>query len=81
MDVVVLGNFDVTSGSLDPNFSKAGKWYEYFSGDSLEVSNTSDVIIMEAGEYRIYSTERLTTPEIITGIGKGKYKIVSAKSD
>ncbi len=68
MDVVVLGNFDVNAGSLDPDFSKTGKWYEYFSGDSLEITNVNELILMEAGEYRIYTTKRLTPPDITTDI-------------
>ena len=70
MDVVVLGNFDVVSGSLDPNFSKTGKWYEYFSGDSLEVTDPNEAIDLLPGAYRIYTTKRLTPPDIILDVNK-----------
>ncbi|MEA1897624.1 MAG: alpha-amylase family glycosyl hydrolase [Bacteroidota bacterium] len=68
MDVVVLGNFDIVPGNIDPNFSVTGRWYEYFTGDSVDVTGTSDLIDLEAGEYRIYTTKRLTTPDIITDV-------------
>ncbi len=63
MDVVVLGNFDVEPGSADPFFSRTGKWYDYFSGDSLVVTNTHDSIYLMPGEFHIYTTVRLPKPE------------------
>ena len=38
MDVVVIGNFDVINGAMIGGFTKTGKWYEYFSGDSITVT-------------------------------------------
>ncbi|MCD6596177.1 MAG: T9SS type A sorting domain-containing protein, partial [Bacteroidales bacterium] len=70
MDVVVLGNFDVARGSLDPSFSRTGMWYEYFSGDSLEVTDVNANIDLLPGAYRIYTTERLTPPDIALDVIK-----------
>lgn len=69
MDVVVAGNFDVTSGSIAPGFTKAGTWYDYFSGDSIQVAGTADALFLEAGEYHLYTTKRLQKP-IFTGTGE-----------
>ena len=63
MDVVVLGNFNVLSTSSNPNFSRTGTWYDYFSGDSLTVTNTQNYIFLEPGEFHIYTTVKLPTPE------------------
>ncbi len=68
MDVVVLGNFDIIPANIDPNFSKTGRWYEFFTGDSIDVTNTAALIDLEAGEYRIYTTKRLSTPDIVTDV-------------
>jgi len=68
MDVRILGNFDVVSGSINPNFSKTGTWYEFFSGDSLDVTGVSDEITLDAGEYKIYTTKKLKKPDIATVI-------------
>jgi len=68
MDVVVLGNFNVISANVDPNFSEAGRWYEYFTGDSIDVTDTGALIDLEAGEYRIYTTKRLSIPDIVTDV-------------
>jgi hypothetical protein len=68
MNVVAMGNFDVASGLLEGGFHHAGRWYEFFTGDSLEVDNTSDILTLQAGEYRIYTSERLETPDLSVGI-------------
>lgn len=67
MSVVVLGNFNVTEGSIVPGFPETGKWYEYFTGDSITVAAGTDPITLQAGEYRLYTNSRLTKPD--TGIG------------
>jgi len=59
MDVRVLGNFDVVTQTVDPNFSKTGTWYEFFSGTELNVTAVNDPISLEAGEYRLYSTKKI----------------------
>jgi hypothetical protein len=74
MDVVVLGNFEVTTQSIDPTFTKTGIWYEYFTSTQLDVTNTSDPITLQAGEYRLYTTKLLQDPlpvEEITAIETG----------
>lgn len=59
MDVIVVANFDVVSRSFKPGFTTSGLWYEYFSSDTLDVSNVSMEISLEPGEYRLYSTEKI----------------------
>ncbi len=62
MDVVVLGNFNVTTTSINPQFTKTGIWYEYYTGTQMNVSNTSTPIALQPGEYRLYSTVQLQDP-------------------
>lgn len=63
MKVVIVGNFDVVQKVVSPNFQNTGWWYNYFYGDSIEVSNTSMTITLQPGEFRIYTTKKLPTPE------------------
>ncbi len=65
MDVTVIGNFDVSPHEIDPAFTQTGTWYEYFSGDSLTVTDINAPIYLEQSEYRIYTTKKLAKPEII----------------
>ncbi|MFN3940997.1 MAG: T9SS type A sorting domain-containing protein, partial [Chitinophagales bacterium] len=64
MNVTVLGNFQVTAGGVMPNFQHAGWWYEYFTGDSINVITTTAEIDLAPGEYRLYTDVRLASPEI-----------------
>ncbi len=65
MDVTIIGNFDVKEGFVNPSFQSAGTWYDYFSGDSLIITNTSENIGLQAGEYHVYTTKRLQIPEFV----------------
>jgi glycosidase len=61
-NVVVLGNFGVIQSSINPNFQNTGTWYEFFTGQSIQVNNTTDPIALERGEYRIYSNQPWMSP-------------------
>lgn len=75
MSVTVIGNFNIEEEEFIPGFNVTGKWYDYFRGDSLNVTSLNDEITLQPGEFRLYTTKRLATPE--TGLGipeKSKYK-------
>ena len=61
-NVVVLGNFGVTTGTVIPNFTGTGRWYEFFTGDSITVTGTTDPLSLARGEYRLYSNVKWLTP-------------------
>ncbi len=67
IDLVVIGNFALSNKTIDPKFTQTGKWYNYFSGDSITVSNVSANIALKPGEWHIYTTKRLADgqPEVI----------------
>ena len=83
MNVVVVGNFDVYQGTITPGFSQTGPWYDFFSGDTLNVANLTDQVSLLPGEYHIYTTVKLPKPQF-TGIDEpsittqknGRYSIV-----
>lgn len=63
MDVSIVGNFGVTSQEVTPSFIQKGKWYTFFSGDTLSVSNTDTTLSLEPGEFHIYTTQKFEQPE------------------
>ena len=65
MSVVVLGNFDTQEGNISPDFHTTGTWYNYWTGDSIDVTNVNEPIILQAGEYRLYTSKRLTKPALV----------------
>ncbi len=64
MNGVSMANFANSTQSGIPNFQHAGWWYEYFTADSIYVTNALNPISLQAGEYRIYTDVKLDQPEI-----------------
>ena len=62
MDVVIIGNFNVSTQNVNTTFSKTGTWYEYFSGEEKDVTVLSQTISLKPGEYRMYATQKLSDP-------------------
>ena len=46
MNATILGNFEVNTNSIQPAFQHTGWWYEYFSGDSINVTDVFAEISM-----------------------------------
>ncbi|MFZ4704752.1 MAG: alpha-amylase family glycosyl hydrolase [Bacteroidales bacterium] len=60
----IIGNFDVQPSSIDPAFTHTGYWYDYFSGDSINVTQINAPIALGLGEYHLYTDFRLDKPDI-----------------
>ena len=60
IDLVVIGNFGLTENSISPEFTQTGKWYNYFSGDSVNITSTFAPLNLKPGEWQIYTTKRLS---------------------
>ncbi len=70
MNVVIIGNFDVETQGVNPDFPDTGRWYEYYTGDTLDVATSNDTISLFPGEYRLYSSAKLDLPDIPTSLFK-----------
>ena len=57
--VTIIGNFDVNATTIDPAFQSTGKWYNYLSGDSINVSNVNTSIPLAPGEFAVYTSRRI----------------------
>lgn len=55
--IAIMGNFGTTEGNTKQTFPAVGTWYEFFSGDSLTVTNQTMELKLEPGEYRLYSNQ------------------------
>lgn len=69
MNVAILGNFGIRASSTDPDFQHAGWWYEYWTGDSVDIDDVHGRIRLQPGEYRLYTDVRLKRPDLISGTG------------
>lgn len=64
MNGISLVNVDVNAANAVPSFQHTGWWYEYFTGDSLNVSNVNSGLFLQPGEYRVYTDVLLPKPYI-----------------
>jgi hypothetical protein len=62
---LVLGNFGVTAMNITPAFPHTGYWYEYFTGDSLQVTDVNAPLNFAAGEYHLYTDQKMLNPDFI----------------
>ena len=54
--VVILGNFDVVEREINPQFQETGTWYNMLEeGNQITVNNINDPILLQPGEYLMYS--------------------------
>ena len=67
MNVSIIGNFGLESGTIEADFQHTGMWYEFYTGDSMDVQSLPAEIELEAGEYRLYTDVKL--PAVETGLG------------
>ena len=51
-----------------PGFTQTGTWYDYFAGASIIEDNLSNAFLLQPGEYRVYTTVELETPDISVGL-------------
>lgn len=54
--VFIIGNFGVQANNATTGFQQTGTWYEFFTGQTLNVTDAAMQINLQPGEYRLYST-------------------------
>ena len=68
MNVTIVGNFQVNAIDMVPGFQNTGTWYDYFTGESIEINDLNASFNYAAGEYHLYTTVPLETPVIDTSV-------------
>jgi 1,4-alpha-glucan branching enzyme len=64
-DIVVVGNFDVTTQTGTVTFPSTGTWYDYFSGATKTVSTASQSFTLQPGEYQVFTRLNAALPVTI----------------
>lgn len=64
MNVVIVGNFDVVQRTASTAFPHTGTWYHYYGlGYELPVNAAAVNIVLQPGEFRLYTDVKLPDPE------------------
>jgi 1,4-alpha-glucan branching enzyme len=68
MNAVIVVNFDVTAKTTNVNFPHSGTWYDYYAeGEQLTIATSTSGILLQPGEYKIFTDVQIESPQIITG--------------
>ena len=59
MNATIIGNFNVVGEDTYTGFQHTGMWYDYITGDSIDVSNVNMTIYLNPGEWRIFTDQLL----------------------
>ena len=73
MNAVVIGNFNVVEEDTYTGFQHTGWWYDYITGDSINVSDIHMTIPLSPGDWKIFTDIRLDTPDMSNPIDTSKY--------
>ncbi len=63
LNMVVLGNFSLKNTDFNINFPSTGTWYDYFTGESIEVLENEANLFLNRGQFHILTNKKLPTPE------------------
>ena len=63
MNVSVTANFATNSFDMAPNFQHTGTWYNYFTGESIDVSDANGhTLYYTPGDYYVFTDVQLDRP-------------------
>ena len=68
--VFTIGNFSTQEKTKNFSFPETGKYYEFFTRDSIEINSSSQNVTLNPGEYRMYSTQNFDFPHVVTKINE-----------
>jgi 1,4-alpha-glucan branching enzyme len=79
-EAVLFGNFGLTdANNTNLTFPSSGTWYNYFTGEEVQVTNGVLVSRLRANEFRLFTSTKLPKPEgsflmedLITSIEPGQ---------
>ncbi|HYE96125.1 MAG TPA: alpha-amylase family glycosyl hydrolase [Rubricoccaceae bacterium] len=61
LTVVVVGNFGLTQRTQNPPLTP-GTWHDYFSRETMNVTQANPPITLEPGQFRVFTNQPLTPP-------------------
>ncbi|MES2728127.1 MAG: alpha-amylase family glycosyl hydrolase [Bacteroidota bacterium] len=68
MNTIITGNFDVITINAAFAFQHTGWWYNYITGDSVNITDVNTSFLLQAGEYRVFTDKNIYEQLNTTGI-------------
>ncbi len=60
LDVVILGNFGLSAANYDYSFTETGDWFDYYSGETIDISAVESSIALAPGELKIFTSNKVS---------------------
>ncbi|HCX23979.1 MAG TPA: hypothetical protein DHN29_18805, partial [Cytophagales bacterium] len=54
----IIGNFGTETNTITANFPELGDWFDYFTGESMELEFSNVPVDLAPGEFHIYTNNR-----------------------
>jgi glycosidase len=82
MNTTIIGNGGIIATDIVPYFQNTGTWYNYLTGETVNIASTTAPIRLLPGEYRIYTSVRQPVPPAgYINFPNGDAKIVELLND
>jgi glycosidase len=65
LSVVTVGNFDVAAQTATVTFPQPGTWYDYFTGNELNVATAAMTMTLAPGQYGVYTSKKINLPSTV----------------
>lgn len=60
LDVVIIGNFGLEAASIDYTFTETGDWFDYFEGNTLNVSEVAASSQLQPGHFKVFTSNQVS---------------------
>lgn len=77
MNVRIIANLGINSETANINFESTGKWYDYFSGQEININEATPRMSLAAGEFHIFTNVKLPTPDTNLVPWQGNFTITA----
>jgi hypothetical protein len=70
LKATIVGNFNVIPIDMVPGFQHTGEWYDFFGGNTINVTDVSASMNFQPGEYHVYFDQPLFAPDTTLNVAE-----------
>jgi hypothetical protein len=70
LKATIVGNFNVVPIDMVPGFQHTGPWYDFFGGNTIDVTDLTAAMNFQPGEYHVYFDQPLFAPDTALNVAE-----------
>jgi hypothetical protein len=70
LKATIVGNFNVVPVDMVPGFQHTGEWYDFFGGNTINVTDQAASMNFQPGEYHVYFDQPLFAPDTTLNVAE-----------